>query len=91
VQWLAEPRPPVLGLGAITLVASISSSALNNLPATLLVRSLLAALQAPERWTHAALIATNIGSCVTPHGTLATLLVLGTAARRGVDLPPLRW
>ena len=70
-------------------MASISSSALNNLPATLLVRSLLAALQAPERWTHAALLGTNIGSCLTPHGTLATLLVLGAAARRGVDLPPL--
>ena len=89
VRWLARPRPELLGLGAITGVASIASSALNNLPATLLVRSVLGALQAPEAWTHAALLGTNIGSCLTPHGTLATLLVLGAAARRGVDLPPL--
>lgn len=38
---------------------------------------------------HAALLGTNIGSCLTPHGTLATLPVLGAAARRGADLPPL--
>jgi arsenical pump membrane protein len=88
-QWLAEPRPPLLGLGAVTVVASLASSALNNLPATLLVRSVLGALQAPERWMHATLLGTNIGSCLTPHGTLATLLVLGAAARRGADLPPL--
>jgi Na+/H+ antiporter NhaD/arsenite permease-like protein len=37
---------------------------------------------------HAALLGTNVGSCLTPHGTLATLLVLSAAARRGVDLPP---
>jgi arsenical pump membrane protein len=89
VRWLAEPRPPLLGLGAIAGVASIASSALNNLPATLLMRSVLGALQAPERGMHAALIGTNIGSCLTPHGTLATLLVLAAAARRGADLPPL--
>jgi len=89
VRWLAEPRPPLVGLAAMTGVASIASSALNNLPATLLVRSLLAELQAPERWTHAALLGTNVGACLTPHGTLATLLVLAAAARRGEDVPPL--
>jgi len=89
VSWLAEPRPPLFGLGAITAVASLASSALNNLPATLLVRTVLGELQAPERWMHAALLGTNIGSCLTPHGTLATLLVLGAASRRGADLPPL--
>ncbi|HZJ53245.1 MAG TPA: ArsB/NhaD family transporter [Myxococcaceae bacterium] len=89
VRWLAEPRPPLAGLAAMTGVASIASAALNNLPATLLVRSLLADLQAPERWMHAALLGTNVGACLTPHGTLATLLVLGAAARRGEDVPPL--
>jgi arsenical pump membrane protein len=88
VYWLAGPRPRWVGLAAMTGVASIASSALNNLPATLLVRSLLGALDAPDAWMHAALLGTNIGSCLTPHGTLATLLVLSAAARRGVDLPP---
>jgi arsenical pump membrane protein len=70
-------------------VSSIASSALNNLPATLLVRSLLAELHAPELWMHAALLGTNVGACLTPFGTLATLLVLAAAARRGEDVPPL--
>ncbi|HET9037126.1 MAG TPA: ArsB/NhaD family transporter [Myxococcaceae bacterium] len=89
VRWLAEPRPPLLRLAAITGVSSIASSALNNLPATLLVRSLLAELHAPELWMHAALLGTNVGACLTPFGTLATLLVLAAAARRGEDVPPL--
>jgi arsenical pump membrane protein len=73
----------------MTGVASIASGALNNLPATLLVRSLLAELQPPERWMHAALLGTNVGASLTPHGTLATLLVLGAEGRRGEDVPPL--
>lgn len=88
VTWLAEPRPAWAGLAAMTGVASLASSALNNLPATLLVRSLLGTLHAPDAWMHAALLGTNVGSCLTPHGTLATLLVLSAAARRAVDLPP---
>jgi len=88
VRWLAEPRPAWAGLAAMTGVASLSSSALNNLPATLLVRSLLRTLHAPDAWMHASLLGANIGSCLTPHGTLATLLVLSAAARRGADLPP---
>ncbi|MGZ3479409.1 MAG: ArsB/NhaD family transporter, partial [Myxococcaceae bacterium] len=88
VEWLAAPRPAWAGLAAMTGVATLASSALNNLPATLLVRSLLGALRAPDAWMHAALLGTNVGSCLTPHGTLATLLVLSAAARRGVDLPP---
>ena len=86
---LATARPELLELGAVAGVASVASSALNNLPATLLVRSLLGAVPAPEPGMHAALIGTNIGSCLTPHGTLATLLVLAAASRRGADLPPL--
>jgi arsenical pump membrane protein len=89
VRWLAEPRPPWVALAAMAGVASVASSALNNLPATLLVRSLLGTLHAPDAWMHAALLGTNVGSCLTPHGTLATLLVLAASARRGVDLPPL--
>jgi arsenical pump membrane protein len=89
IRWLAEPRSPWLGLAAMTGVATLASSTLNNLPATLLLRSVLGALQAPDTWMHAALLGTNIGSCLTPHGTLATLLVLSAAARRGVDLSPL--
>jgi len=89
VAWLAEPRPAWAGLGAIAGVATVSSSALNNLPATLLIRSVLGASHAPDSWTHAALLGTNIGSCLTPHGTLATMLVLSAAARRGADLPPI--
>ena len=37
----------------------------------------------------ASLLGTNVGSCLTPHGTLATLLVLGAAARREPTCP--RW
>jgi len=56
VAWLGAPRPAWAGLAAMTGVASLASAALNNLPATLLVRSVLGALHAPDAWMHAALL-----------------------------------
>jgi arsenical pump membrane protein len=84
VDWLRRPRPAWEALSGMVAVSTLASSTLNNLPATLLVRGVLRQVSSSPAWLHAALLGTNVGSCLTPHGSLATLLVLSIATRRGV-------
>lgn len=89
LRWLREPRPSWAAEAGIVAASTVAASLLNNLPAALMVRSILEHAAGPFLWTHAALLGTNVGACLTPHGTLATLLVLSAAERRGVHVPGL--
>jgi arsenical pump membrane protein len=80
----AWPGTAASGMGGDDGGPALASSTLNNLPATLLVRGVLRQVSSSPVWLHAALLGTNVGSCLTPHGSLATLLVLSIATRRGV-------
>jgi Na+/H+ antiporter NhaD/arsenite permease-like protein len=73
----------MLTTAAITAAAS---NVMNNLPAALLMRSILHDAQVHARPVFAALIGANAGSIVTPFGSLATMLVMALARRDGVKV-----
>ncbi len=59
---------------------------MNNLPAALLARDVIAAAHAPEPALYGALLGAGIGPNVVPFGSLATMLVLAVARRKGQPL-----
>jgi arsenical pump membrane protein len=69
---------------ATTGAAAVASNAVNNLPATLVVRAALASLGGPRTLVYAALVGTNVGPNLVPFGSLASVLVLTLARERGV-------
>ena len=73
----------MLTTAAITAAAS---NVMNNLPAALLMRSILHDAQVHARPVFAALIGANAGAIVTPFGSLATMLVMALARRDGVKV-----
>jgi arsenical pump membrane protein len=85
--WLAEMKPgsPEQLLSAAGATA-LASNLLNNLPAALIARSVLLASHARPGTVLATLVGTNVGSMVTPFGSLATMLVLAFARRDGEDV-----
>jgi arsenical pump membrane protein len=74
------------GLFAAMIAAAIASNAINNLPAALLVRGSLLKVGAALPAAYGALLGTNIGPNITVFGSLATMLVLTSARRKGVDV-----
>ena len=66
---------------------ALASNVINNLPATLVARSVLEALPADPASALAALIGADVGSTITPFGSLATMLVLTLARREGAVVP----
>ena len=67
-------------------ITAAASNAMNNLPAALLMRSILHDAHLHARSVFAALVAANAGSIVTPFGSLATMLVVALARRDGVKV-----
>lgn len=86
-RWLAEMTPgsPQKLLAAAGATA-FASNIVNNLPAALIARGVLLRSHAQMGTVLAALIGTNVGSMVTPFGSLATMLVLAFARRDGEDV-----
>jgi arsenical pump membrane protein len=82
--WLAQMRPgsPEKLLAAAGATA-FASNIMNNLPAALVARSVLARSHAHTATVLAALAGADVGSIVTPFGSLATMLVLALARREG--------
>ena len=78
---------PVWGMLAVAGGAGAASNIVNNLPAALLARSILAQAHAGPLLVYGTLLGTNIGPNITLSGSLATLLVREAARKKGEDLP----
>ena len=85
--WIGHMHPGSVGKMLTTAaVTAAASNVMNNLPAALLMRSILANAHVHIRPVFAALIGANAGSIVTPFGSLATMLVVELARRDGVEV-----
>jgi arsenical pump membrane protein len=82
--WLrhraAEPLTSMVASAAGTALAA---NAMNNLPAALIARSALADAHAGPAAIYGALLGANIGPNIVPFGSLATMLVLSIARKKG--------
>jgi arsenical pump membrane protein len=79
---LAGMKPGSPGkLFTAAFATAIGSNIANNLPAALIARSVLLRSHAHMETVLAALIGVNVGSMITPFGSLATMLVLAFARR----------
>jgi arsenical pump membrane protein len=85
--WLAEMKPgsPEKLLAAAGATA-FASNLMNNLPAALIARSVLLRSHAHMGTVLAALVGANVGSMITPFGSLATMLVFAFARRDGEEV-----
>ncbi len=85
--WLAEMRPgSTAKLLAAAGATAFASNITNNLPAALIVRSVLLRSHAQMGTVLAALIGADVGAMITPFGSLATMLVLAFARRDGEEV-----
>ena len=85
--WLTALNPhPLAGMAAVAGGAGLASNIVNNIPAALLARTVLQQAHAHLPLVYAALLGTNIGPNLTFSGSLATLLVLTAARKKGEDL-----
>jgi arsenical pump membrane protein len=85
--WFARIAPPApLDVIVPSIVTTFTSNLINNLPAALLARATLEQGHASEPAIYGALLGTNLGPNITLVGSLATLLVLASAKKKGVDL-----
>ncbi len=85
--WFARiSPPPPLDVLVPSLVTTFTSNLINNLPAALLARGTLEHGHASDPAIYGALLGTNLGPNITLVGSLATLLVLSSAKKKGVDL-----
>jgi arsenical pump membrane protein len=72
---------------AVAGAATVASNVMNNLPAALVARSVLANAHAHTVTVLAALVGTDAGPMVIPFGSLATMLVLALARQEGEEVP----
>lgn len=82
---LMVSNAPSLGLLLETAFgAGLAANIVNNIPAALLARTLLT--QGQTELVYSALLGTNLGPNLTLFGSLATMLVLTTARKKGEDV-----
>jgi arsenical pump membrane protein len=93
LTWLADVHPALPASTWARVVAgvaagTIGSNVINNVPMSILARSMLETLPAGERATAAwaVLVGTNIGPALTTYGSLATMLWLTLVRRNGIDV-----
>ena len=76
-------------MAAVAGGAGLASNLVNNIPAALLARGMLIQAHAAPPLIYAALLGTNLGPNVTLSGSLATLLVVTAARKKGADISAL--
>jgi arsenical pump membrane protein len=74
---------PGLDIAVSAAGTAVAANAMNNLPAALIARSVIAGAHAGEPASYGALLGANIGPNIMPFGSLATMLVLSVARRKG--------
>jgi arsenical pump membrane protein len=84
VAFLRAPHGTLALLVGTTSATALLSNALNNLPAVLLARGVLSDAAAGPAAVYGVLLGANVGPCLGVYGSLATVLVLAEARRRGV-------
>jgi arsenical pump membrane protein len=85
--WLERhARAPLAGLAVGAAGTAVAANVMNNLPAALLARTVIADAHAADPTVYGALLGANIGPNVVPFGSLATMLVLAVARRKGQPL-----
>lgn len=91
--WLTDIQPELPGstgatIGAGVVAGALGSNVINNVPMTILARSVLEGLPLADRaiaaW--AVLVGVNIGPALTTYGSLATMLWLTVIRRNGIDV-----
>jgi len=77
----------------VAFATSVGANLVNNLPTALVMITSLQSVAAPTRsaLAFASLVGTNIGSNVTVFGSLATMLVLGSARRYGIEVSAFKY
>ena len=95
IIWSIDSAPQFVQIFSIGLFASLSSSIANNLPMVLLGNLTLQSFELDSlhqtTLALAHLLGCNIGSKLTPIGSLATLLWLSKLSIYGVKIPILRY
>lgn len=85
--WLVALKShPLAGMAAMAGGVGLASNVVNNIPAALLARGVLQQSHAHPPLVYAALLGTNIGPNLTLSGSVATLLVLTAARKKGEDI-----
>jgi arsenical pump membrane protein len=79
----------LLDIAIVTTGTAIGSNLINNIPMALLATSILKHAHSCLTNQYAALIGCNIGPNLTITGSLATMLVITSARKKGEDIKPL--
>jgi arsenical pump membrane protein len=85
--WIERhARSPFTGIAAGAAGTAVAANVMNNLPAALLARGVIADAHAAQPVVYGALLGANIGPNVVPFGSLATMLVLAVARKKGLPI-----
>jgi arsenical pump membrane protein len=91
--WLAQltitvPEGTLPMIGGAVAAGAIGSNIVNNIPMTVLARSVLESLPEAQQpiLAYATLVGVNIGPALTTYGSLATMLWLTLVRKRGIDV-----
>jgi len=85
-RFLAVPHGALAVLVGSSISTALLSNVVNNLPAVLLAQGTLAGAGAGPEAVYGVLLGANVGPCFGVYGSLATVLVLAEARRRGVEV-----
>jgi arsenical pump membrane protein len=86
-RWLAQMRPgSPANLLAAAGATAFAANIVNNLPAALIARSVLLESHSHTGTVLAALVGADVGSLISPFGSLATMLVIALARREGMEV-----